>query len=268
MNKTKIIKEMVGEQLKEYGFTFLKTDGPCRIFVREKHGYQRYFDPETDIVKQYICIQDSGFSKSVTVRFYTDVYGNQMPSDLDVLKKYGTGVWLGYLDEESYQRRLHLLTEHIVAEGFDLLEELSREEETIPTKAMAEQLFDQHGQLAQAFTEEFHRKAVPEKPEEIDEWFVFIKKLLMDSLELPYEEVKGLLTKIAAFIGEKACEICPYQWVFQEHLDTPQILAGYPYPGLFPLDAVVMIWKYQCDGLHWQFLERIAETMKKELEKH
>lgn len=45
MNKTQIIKKTVGEKLKAYGFRYLKTDGTCRIFVREAHGYKRYYDP-------------------------------------------------------------------------------------------------------------------------------------------------------------------------------------------------------------------------------
>lgn len=54
----KIIKEIVGGRLKEHGFAFLKTDGVCWEFVREAHGFKRYYDPETDVVKQYVTIQE------------------------------------------------------------------------------------------------------------------------------------------------------------------------------------------------------------------
>ena len=266
MNTTQIIKKIVGEKLKDYGFSFFKSDGPCRIFIREVHGFKRYYDPETDVVKQYISIQ-TGFFKSLTARFYTDVYGNEMMHSLDVLRKYGTGEWLGYLDEESFKGRLHLLNGHIIEEGFDLLEKLSCEEEAIPTKAMAEKLFNQHEQLSQAFTDEFHLKSVPEKPEDIDEWFSVIKKMIVDISELPYEEVKELLVKIAAFIGEKACEICPYQWEFSEYFKTPRVIADYPYPGFFPLDAVVNLWKNKCDESFWQYVERLVEPLKQGLVK-
>ena len=67
-------------------------------------------------MKQYISIQESSFSKSLTARFYTDVYGNEMVHSLAVLEKYGTGEWLGYLDENSYKERLHILTGHIIEE--------------------------------------------------------------------------------------------------------------------------------------------------------
>ena len=31
-------KNTVGEKLKDYGFCYLKTEGPCRIFMREAYG--------------------------------------------------------------------------------------------------------------------------------------------------------------------------------------------------------------------------------------
>ena len=79
MNKTQIIKKVVGEKLKGYGFQYLKTDGPLRIFMREVHGYKRYYDPETDVVKQYISIQESGYGMGLTVRFETDAVPHRLP---------------------------------------------------------------------------------------------------------------------------------------------------------------------------------------------
>jgi len=270
MNKTQIIKKIVGEKLRDYGFDFLKTDGPCRIFMREAHGFKRYYEPETDVVKQYVMIQQSNISRSLTARFYTDVYGNEMARDLEALEKYGTGGWIGYLDEDSYKDRLQLLAGHIIEDGLAYLGELSCEEEAIPTKVMAEKLFDRHKQLAQAFTDGFHIKSVPEKSADIDDWFQFIRKLIIDSSGLPYEDVKELLVKIAAFIGEKACEICQYEWIFPEDFKTPEIITAnsrIPYPSLFPLDAIVKIWKHKCDDRFWYFIEQLVEPLKQGLVK-
>lgn len=265
MQKTKIIKEIVGERLKEYGFNYLKTDGPCRIFMRELQGIKRYYDPENQTVKQYINIQESGFGKDLTVRFRTDVFGYEMEQGLEELKKYGTGGWLTYLDEEKYKERLSLLTDYIIEQGFDLLEKMSHEEEIIPTKAMAEKLFNEHKQLADAFLEEFSFKTVPGQPEDIDEWFDRIKKMLMDSADLPYDEVKELLVKIAAFIGEKACEMCSCEWLFPAHFMTPEIIG--PGRAFLLLDVVVDGWKSKCDEDTLYRLERIAGTFKQGMAK-
>ena len=254
MNKTQIIKKIVGEKLKDYGFSFLKTSGQCRIFIRKVQGAKRYYDPENQVVEQYINIQESCHSQGLTVRFCTDVYGYEMDKSLEELRKYGTGTWITYLDKDSYKERLNTLVEMTIEYGLDFLEKMSHEDEIIPTKAMSEKLFNNPKQLSQDFIEEYQIKAEPERLEEIDEWFYTIKKLMIDSAELPYEEVKELLTKIAAFIGEKSCEICSYKWLFPEHFKTPEII-GDPY-NLVPLKAVVNAWKNKCDGLDWKFIER------------
>ena len=263
MNKTQIIKKIVGEKLKDYGFSFLKTSGPCRIFIRKVQGAKRYYDPENQVVEQYITIQESCYSQELTARFRTDVYGYEMDEELEELRKYGTGTWITYLNEDSYKERLNTLVEMTIEYGLDLLEKMSHEEEIIPTKAMSEKLFTNPKQLAQDFIEEYQIKAEPERLEEIDEWFYTIKKLMIDSAELPYEEVKELLMKIAAFIGEKSCEICSYKWLFPEHFKTPEII-GNPY-NLVPLEVVVNAWKNKCEGLDWKFIERQWKILKKGL---
>ena len=136
MKKTQIIKQIVGERLKEYGFTYLKTDGPCRIFVREVQGIKRYYDPENQVVKQYINIQESSFSQSLIVRFHTDAFGYGLDEEIEELKKYGTGGWISYLDEESYKEKLRLLADFTVEYGLDLLEKLSLIHISEPTRLL------------------------------------------------------------------------------------------------------------------------------------
>ncbi|RKJ44860.1 hypothetical protein D7X98_10655 [bacterium 1XD8-76] len=117
----------------------------------------------------------------------------------------------------DYKEKLSILTELIIEHGLNLLEKMSSEEEIIPTRAMAEKLFNQHKELRNAFVNEFHINAVYNQPKEIDESFQPIKKLMMDTVELSYENVQELLVKIAAFIGEISCEMCSYEWKFPEH---------------------------------------------------
>lgn len=244
MNKTKIIKEIVGESLKEYGFSFLKTDGPCRIFVREAHGFKRYYDPETDVVKQYISIQEHRFCKSLIARFYTDADGNERQDELEVLKKYGTGGWLGYFDEDTYKRRLHILTTHIIEDGFDLLERKSIEKEITPTKAMAIKLFESHKELDERFIREYKMNPVPHSTSDIEDWFQKLKQMIISASEKPYEEVKGLLVEMAAFIGERNCELLGAKWFFEEELKTPRTQGedhqGF---GFLPLKEVVIHYR-------------------------
>lgn len=141
MQKTKIIREIIGTRIEPYGFKYLKTEGPCRIFVREVTGIKRYFDPEIQTVKQYINIQESRFSKSLIARFHTDAFGHETDTAFEQLKKYSKTGWLDYIDELSYRKQLKLLADLIVEYGFECLREQSIEEDEIQTKAMQKNLF-------------------------------------------------------------------------------------------------------------------------------
>lgn len=246
MRKTQIIKEIIGRQLESFGFQYQKTDGQCRIFMREVQGIPRFYDPDNDVVKQYINIQESRFSREVTVRFSTDVYGYETECELEQLGKYGTGTWLGYIDEDTYKDRLQILANLIIEYGLDLLDKISVEDKIIPTKSMAEKLYNHHKELFESFINEFHIKANPKQEEDIDEWYQIVKKLIMDSAGQPYEDVKELLVSIAAFIGESACELCSKEWIFPEHFKVPAVCGGYSCSNISPLDVVVDLWKYKC----------------------
>ena len=264
MNKTQIIKNTVGEKLKDYGFRYLKTDGPCRIFVREAHGYKRYYDPGTDIVKQYINIQEHRFGKMLTVRFSTDVYGYEiMIHGIEELRKYGRGGWVEYTDEDSYREKLNLFVEIIIRYGLDLLEKMSHEEEIIPTKVMADKLFSQHTALCCAFIDKFNIKGSARRTEDIEEWFQIIKELLIDIREWSYEDAKDMLVMLAAFVGEKMCEICSYRWVFPEHFKTPSVVGG---SNFSPLDVAINIWKSKDKDQFEKLLGMYVEMLKEKVQ--
>lgn len=229
MKKTQIIKETVGEKLKDYGFRYLKTDGPSRIFVREAHGYKRYYDPETDIVKQYVDIQESGYGMGLTVRFKTDAINGVSGLDAEFLKEHNpvkltanTGLsWFFYSGEEDYKRVLLYLADLIIEYGLDHLDRMSIEEEFIPTKAMAEELFENHAELDRRFLEKYGFDTVAHGMADIEEWFSKLKEMIIAASEKPYEEVKELLLEMAAFIGERHCELIGAKWFFEEYMHTP-----------------------------------------------
>lgn len=249
MKKTQIIKEIVGGRLKEYGFSFLKSDGVCWTFVREAHGFKRYYDPETDVVKQYVTIQEHRFSKSLIARFYTDADGNERQDELEVLKKYGTGGWLGYFDEDTYKERLHLLTTHIIEDGFDLLDRKSIEKEITPTKAMALKLFESHKELDERFIREHNMNPVPHSTSDIEEWFRTLKQMIISASEKPFEEVKELFVEMAAFIGERNCELLEEEWAYEEEQKTPythrEDRQGFVFK---PLVSVVAYYEWYKEG--------------------
>lgn len=267
MKKTQIIKEIVGKKLKPYGFEYYKTEGPLRIFRREVYGRQRFYDSENDVVKQYISIQESNLTRALTVWLYTDVYGYEGGKQLEQLKeleKQESLALVEYNNEDDFRKVLDFLTEIIIKFGFDLLEKMSTENPIIPTKDMAAQLYMQHKELDKSFIEEYHIKAIPEKDNDVDEWYKLIYKIIMESVECSYEEVKEQLIKISAFMGERSCELLSGEWDFPAHFKEPSVYSTYPIPQCFrPLSFVVMLWKYRCDKEHWSLVNYDIEAFKK-----
>jgi hypothetical protein len=64
LKKTQIIRGIIGENLKDYGFSFLKTDGACRIFIREVQGVKRY-PAICDELRQIVLINENGESQII-----------------------------------------------------------------------------------------------------------------------------------------------------------------------------------------------------------
>ena len=240
MKKVKIIKDIIGKRIEPYGFQFLKAENLCWTFVREVKGIKRYHDPDNDIVKQYINIEESRFDKIIIVRLAADAYGGDI--GVEEKRKYGLEKWVGYTDEESYKNVLSQFADLIEKHAFDLLDQMSREDEIIPTKAMEEELCQNHKELDRQFMEEFHMKAVPEQMGDIENWRETIVNILRQSSSKSYEEVKELLIRMAAFIGERSCELCSLEWMENIH----SVGGRYPYPPIPLLGIVVDLWKSGC----------------------
>ena len=271
MKKTKIIREIIGTRIEPYGFTYLKTDGPSRIFVREVTGIKRYYDPDNQVVKQYINIQDSHTFKSLVVRLSTDAVGCGEETDLEQIKMYSKIGWLEYVDEVSFKENLNLLADLIIEYGFTYLDEHSIEEETIQTKAMQEKLAQHLDQLDQEFINEYHIKTVPEQIEDIDEWIRLIKQLIADNAERPYEEVKELLIKIAAFIAKRDCELLKKHCKVTEQgilvvISGPILINNMRYT-YQPLQLAVFMWRlrYEDPDMTQNFISTIINDMKQAL---
>ena len=229
MKKTQIIKNTVGEKLKDYGFCYLKTKGPCRIFMREAHGYKRYYDPETDVVKQYVSIQESSYGMGLTVRFETEAVNGVSGDDAEFLKEKNPNKlsankgssWFFYSGEEDYKRVLLYLADLIIEYGLEHLDRMSIEEEVIPTKAMANELMENHAELDRRFLEKYKFNTVAHSMEDIEDWLQKLKEMIISVSEKLYEEVKELLLEMAAFIGERHCELIGAKWFFKEYMYTP-----------------------------------------------
>lgn len=232
--------------------------------MREIKGVQRYYEPENDVVTQYINIQESNFAKELTVGLSTDVYGFEAERRLEQIKEINSLGWLEYTDEDSYKEQLKKLVALIIQYGLDELDKRSIEEEVIPTKVMAERLYDEYEKLDQIFVDKYQVNNNPKNEEDIEKWYQLIKEIIIKSTEESYEEAKELLVQIAAFIGERACELGDRKLLFSEKAKVPAVSMGRSYSVFSPLALVVEAWKYKCDEKCYVQLVKIFEIMKKD----
>ena len=271
MKKSKIIKEIVGTRLKEYGFEFERTESAGVCFMREIEGFTRFYDPSDHKVRQHVLIQESRFAKEIVIRFSTDVYGKEVFHDLDwrkLVKEYPelTGGWLSYSDEVSYREALYKLADIFEKYGLGYLRELSVEDPVIPTKEMADNLYANHESLDKSFQEEFGVSAGIETEEDVDKCFAVIKDAVISVKDKEYEDVKERLLKTAAFLGERACEMLSQKWAFPDYFKTP-LTKTVDYNGYYackPLLTIVEWWKDGCKDDD-DLLELHREDFKKAL---
>lgn len=270
MKKLKIIKEIVVTKLKPYGFSFMKQDGPCYFFSRKIKERKRYYDPGSDEVKQIVIFQENRFAKKWTVRFETDVANYLVGQDLEILRELnkddGTK-WFDYFDEQSLINLLNFLSDVVIEYGLDFLDSMSEEEYIIPTKAMAIDLYDNYGELDNNFIEEFKFDKQPKNVADIDDWFEDIKRIIINLTDKPYEDVKTMLIKIAAFIGQRNCEILDQEWFYDKEkpLSTPGTTPKKDRGMVFyPLKTVVGYYreyKYKNANIYW-FYNEIMELKR------
>lgn len=114
--------------------------------------------------------------------------------------------------------------------------------EKAEAEAMNKKLFSQHKELDKEFIEEFHVKAVAQCEEDIDEWYHLIKGMIADIAGQPYENVKEMLLKMAAFIGERACELCSHKW---KMTTSVMVFGDNYYAPISPLVCVKGEWDYK-----------------------
>lgn len=244
--------------------------------MREVEGITRFYDPSDNKVRQHVMIQESRFDKKIVIRFSTDVYGKEVFHDLDWRKLAeenkekgeNVGRWICYSDEDSYRKALYKLADVFEKYGLDYLEELSVEDPIIPTKEMADALYANHESLDKSFQEEFGVSAVIKTEEDVDMCFAAIKNAVISVKDEEYEDVKERLLKVAAFLGERACEMLSQKWAFPDHFKTPLTeTVGYSggYYACKPLLTIVDWWKDGCKEEDEDLLEIHKEDFKKSL---
>ena len=91
--------------------------------------------------------------------------------------------------------------------------ELSVETETaIPTNKMGEKLISSYESLSEIFIQKHKIDVKDDSKETVCKWFELIKQKIMETKDEPYENVKGMLLEMTAFLGEQLIRHVGGRW--------------------------------------------------------
>ena len=195
MNRTKIIKEIIGSVLEEKGIKYL----------RKEHGIVWNFERKVgEVVQNVIIQQHNQFDKEYKISFWTSARGNGVKEIGNILEEYkDKEYWLAETDEE-FIKVLNFFASFIKDYGFDLLEDMLTEKPDSFETPERKQYFKLHWrELAKKYDDIYHvlgngtaedqlrhiddilfenREAeeTPEKVEEVNEFLLGMAAILIE----------------------------------------------------------------------------------------
>lgn len=233
LKKIIVIKKVLGEGLRPYGFEYYETSPNTWTFMRKKNE-----------VEQYIDVYQSQFDQAVRVELYTslDLYERK---EIDQFYPYweekcNEQYFWYFSDKESFIQVLTMFLEIILEYGLDTLDKLSiptRENSKI-TKDMFRLLYEQHDVLCEKFIKEY-QVAVNEITEGIEKLY----QLIIIKQDEKYESMKELFVEMASYYGNALCNAFKGKWIWENDSCTIMLKGKYGRNEFFPLQSIVACWK-------------------------
>jgi hypothetical protein len=235
MNKIKIIKKIIGEQLKDYEFYYYKSEPNTWTFQRI------YKDDE-----QYISIFESNYSRKIRLELYTskDFYNVLEVRDFcpEWEEKYGGHYSWEFNNEETF---IHILNEFvfiIINYGLDalnILSETTKESKIDITKNMYLDLYRNHLRLSQDFINTYN-VSITNLKQGID----IIIKIMKEKQDVEYDEIKELLISMAAYYGEAINHRFNGSWKWDDREDICVLILNVQKRKRewLPLNHIIISW--------------------------
>ena len=242
MNKKKMIVEIIGNEIKKYGFVYglEKAYSAPRIW-----GFSR----EVNGIIQRISIQEHRFTKAFFLGFSTSAWGNTLD------KRAGTKIKLPniYRNEQDHwyyeneEDMKIIFTEFLdIIENYGLkeFERMSIEPEIIPTNEMGEKLINSYKSLSEVFIEKNQIKDLQMTSENILKWFELIESKFEQTKQSAYDDVKDMLLEMVAFLGEQLRQELKGKWItgVEARIIILENLRTRSFSGYFPLKSIVEAW--------------------------
>lgn len=197
INRGKIIKKYIEEELADLGFHYGSYESNTWIFERNMKKLTWY-------VYIYVYRFDPW---QITFHLGTNVPGKMQVQahQLDGVKGNGEimGYWR-YHDEESLAEVLKEITAIIRSRGTDILKKLSIPEKVGEDNEMHHELYLHHEELAEAFVQKTGMVSTGYDEENLKRWFDYIGNRIEEMSKGTFDSAaKKELLEMAAFLGEQ-----------------------------------------------------------------
>jgi len=208
MKTKKLILDVIGEAVKEYGFSY--TPVPKVPSVWE-------FTKKVGIITQTIRLYNVhlGFGKKIALHFITTAWGHEGGTDATYLipkeRRPEYGCW-ECENEGELEEVLLEFVEIIKNYGIKELDRMSIEEEVIPTNEMGRKLADSYEMLNKKFINENQLDVDNRIKENMKQWFKTIQQKIEVTQDNPYQDVHEMLVEITAFVGEQLRKDLGGEW--------------------------------------------------------
>jgi len=201
MNKSNVIKDILGAILFKEGFTY-KAEPNVWIFERE------HKNNAGELINQEVYVQKSNFGNMLYFRLSTSVWAGLIEAhNLVQDNKYH----YSYTTNQEFTDNIKYFTELMESKGFDVLEQISNPVVTEgPSADHQEYLYQNYETLASEFMAEHQVNLDCEQAKLLELVYNFINPLKNES----YNTISSELIKLSAFYGKWLINKCTGRWCY------------------------------------------------------
>lgn len=226
MNKSKLIKKYVGDEIKREGFAYVGFSGGTWNFSRR----------EGNIKQEIIIIQHRFFSNQVKLVFNTGVYGWGDQELRNFIPQYKNHEFWNYESEEDYIEILRLFSKIIFEYGLDILEKMSKPRNSIyPTPELNKYLYEYYMNNCENIDRLFYDRDCKIEIEEIS-------RILFEYKNEDFINLQELLIKLAARYTRAIQNVLGGELILEDNKCILKKI-GNKQGLILPLSLIITRWK-------------------------
>ena len=228
MNKTKIVKEILLDDMQKKGYSY-QYDQEMWIFEKQEEK-----------LKKIIYVMDV-HRESIKFVFDTNAYGQKQIEGIDFVNKQKMKIdglrCCAYTNEDDFRQIMYEIKRVIEEKGDEIFAEISEPiTEVIATPELQKQLFESYEELAVKGKIFLGIENKQEKDKIVD----LVEYLERTRQTKSFQEVKDDLVMLSAVFGEICREKSQGEWIFQRNCCYVKIKKS---ELMLPLNLIFMAWE-------------------------